>query len=288
MPAADQRTHSASLVLSAGGVLAVGWELGVARGLQDGGVDLACFGRVIGTSAGAMAGATVASGAPIEAIQPATERDDAMMAMLQHMDPTDLGPVFAAIEVGGEPDQMRRAELGLIARGSSQPEDLHIGMVRGYVPDAPWPKSLVVTAVDIEDGRFVSWTAADGVPLDRAAAASTAVPGIFPPITIGGRRYMDGAMRSATSADLADGSRLVVIIAAPSQTPASDRQIAEETAAIRAAGGDVIEIRPDAASGEAFGEDAMDGSRQGLVFEEGRRQGRAAAAEVHARLERLG
>jgi hypothetical protein len=103
---------------------------------------------------------------------------------------------------------------------------------------------------------------------------------------IAGRHQSRGARPQSSSADIADGSRLVVIIAAPSQET-SDRQIAEETAGIRAAGGEVVEIRPDPASGEAFGEDAMDGSRQPLVFAEGRRQGGAAAHEVNSRLERL-
>ena len=283
----DQREARASLVLSGGGLLGVGWELGVLRGFQDGGVDLSRFDRVIGTSAGALAGAAAAAGAPLEAIAPEAERDGAMVAMIEHVDPTQLGPVFAAIAAGGEPDQARRAELGAIAVGSTHPEEAHVEVIRGYLPDTPWPESLMITAVDIDDGAFVSWSAGDGIQLDRAAAASSAVPGVFPPITINGRRYMDGAMRSATSADLAGGSRLVVIVAAPAQTDLTDQQVAEETAGIRAAGGDVIEIRPDAASGEAFGEDAMDGSRQALVFEEGRRQGRTAAGGVNSLLQGL-
>ena len=105
-----------------------------------------------------------------------------MLSMLQHLDPTELGPVFEAIAAGGEPDQARRATLGVIARGSAVPEETHINMVRGYLPNATWPESLVITAVDVDDGSFVCWGVGDRVPLELAAAASCAVPGIFPPM----------------------------------------------------------------------------------------------------------
>src|SRR6266566_2961840 len=52
-----------ALVLSGGGLLGVGWELGVMRGLQDGGVAMGSFDLVVGTSAGAASGAIAASGA---------------------------------------------------------------------------------------------------------------------------------------------------------------------------------------------------------------------------------
>lgn len=266
-------------------MLGVGWELGVLRGLQDGGVAMTRFDRVIGSSAGAIAGAVVASGAPLDPIRPDAQRERAMFTMLQQVDPVALGPVFEAIEAGGEPDQAKRAKLGAIARQSAQPEEAHLEVIRGYLPDVPWPDALVITAVDAGTGAFVSWSAADGLPLDRAVAASTAVPGVFPPINVDGRRYMDGAIRSSTSADLAAGSKIVVIVAAPSRTDLSDRQIASETSGIRADGGRIVEIRPDPASVEAFGEDAMDFGRQPMVFAEGRRQGRAAAAEVRAAFE---
>jgi NTE family protein len=261
-------------------LLGVGWELGVMRGLQDGGVAMARFDLVIGTSAGAMSGAIAASGAPLEAVAPVAERDRQFAAMVEQMNPDVMGPVFAALMSGGEADQARRAQLGAIARQTHVPEDLAIEIIRQYLPDIPWPGSLVIAAVDIDDGAFVSWGADAGVSLVRAAAASSAIPGIFPPITIAGRRYMDGAIRSPTSADLAAGSDALVIVAVPSRSEQSDRQIAAETSDVRAAGGTIVEIRPDVESGVAFGPNAMDSSRQPLVFAAGRRQGRAAVRDV--------
>src|SRR5215472_11323476 len=56
------------------------------------------------------------------------------------------------------------------------------------------------------------WDACSGAPLERAIAASTAAPGIWPPITINGERYIDGGMRSMLNADLAIGSDIVIAV----------------------------------------------------------------------------
>jgi NTE family protein len=273
-----------ALVLSGGALLGVGWELGVLRGMQDGGVDMGGFAKVIGTSAGAMVGAIAASGAPLEAVAPNVERDRQFSAIVEQMNPDTIGPLFGALMSGGEPDQARRAQLGALALQTQIPEDVYIEVARQYMAAMPWPQPLIITAVDVDDGAFVSWGVAADVSLVRAAAASSAVPGIFPPVTIAGHRYMDGAMRSPTSADLATGSDLVIIVAAPSRSEQSDRQIAAETADIRAAGGEIVEIRPDAESGAAFGPDAMDSSRQPLVFGAGLRQGHFVATDVMKRI----
>ena len=72
----------------------------------------------------------------------------------------------------------------------------------------------------------------------------------------------------------------MVIVAAPSRSEQSNPQIAAETTEVGAAGGTIVEIRPDVESGVAFGPNAMDSSRQPLVFAAGRRQGRVAARDV--------
>ncbi|MER6000941.1 patatin-like phospholipase family protein [Nonomuraea angiospora] len=58
-----------------------------------------------------------------------------------------------------------------------------------------WPdKRLVITAVDAESGEPADFDAGSGVDLLDAVCASTAGPGVRPPATIGGHRYIDGAM----------------------------------------------------------------------------------------------
>jgi predicted acylesterase/phospholipase RssA len=58
-------TGSSALVLGGGGVTGVAWELGILAGLADAGVDLSAADAVVGTSAGAVVGALVATGTPI-------------------------------------------------------------------------------------------------------------------------------------------------------------------------------------------------------------------------------
>src|SRR5207244_2251208 len=54
-----------ALVLAGGGLLGIAWELGVLRGLREGGVDPADADLVVGTSAGSVAGAILGSGVPL-------------------------------------------------------------------------------------------------------------------------------------------------------------------------------------------------------------------------------
>jgi NTE family protein len=51
------------------------------------------------------------------------------------------------------------------------------------------------------------------VPLADLVAASSAVPGLLPPHRIGGRRYIDGGMWSATSVDAATNADHVIVVA---------------------------------------------------------------------------
>ena len=69
---------------------------------------------------------------------------------------------------------------------------------------ADWLASEGCTVVAME---------ATGAPLERAIAASTAAPGIWPPITINGERYIDGGMRSMLNADLVLAIGFDIVIA---------------------------------------------------------------------------
>jgi NTE family protein len=138
--------------------------------------------------------------------------------------------------------------------------------------------------VDVADGELVIWGADKAAPLIRAVASSCSVPTIFPPITIEGRRYIDGGMRSGTNADLAaDYDKvLLVAVAPPAFLPFMMPGIEAELAAVKARGGETALIVPDAGSGEAFGPNLMDGSRRGDIARAGHAQGLAEAARIKA------
>ncbi len=81
-----------------------------------------------------------------------------------------------------------------------------------------WPaKMFKVTAVDARTGDFVVFDSSGEAGLVDAVGASCAVPGVWPPVTIGNRRFMDGGMRSVANADLAASYQRVVIMAPVAQ-----------------------------------------------------------------------
>ena len=203
---------SRALVLGGGGPVGIAWEAGVLAGLADGGMMAADADFIAGTSAGSVVGALVAMGrepssiaGPIiaEAERPreipsqvAENRPGApnMMVLFQKMQEAASGE--------RDPEEVRR-EIGVFALGA-QTFIGGFGRQLAQASDGAWPgRGYACTAVDCETGEFVVWNAEAGVPLSRAVASSCAVPGVFPPITLNGRKYMDGGMRSATNADLA-------------------------------------------------------------------------------------
>ncbi len=115
------------------------------------------------------------------------------------------------------------------------------------------------------------------------------MPGIVAPVTINGRRYMDGGIGSTTNAQLARGydKVLVVPVIAPRARPGFEdvaariaKRFEDELQSLRDSGSAVEVIAPDAESLEAFGPNVMDGTRRKLAAEAGLRQGRLEAERV--------
>src|SRR5207249_4130134 len=110
----------------------------------------------------------------------------------------------------------------------------------GFFGGVEWPqRALKIAAAGAIDRKVRFFSSADGVPLVTAAAASSAIPGVVAPITVGSGQYIDGGV-AGTNVDGAAGYRLVVAILPiprPERTPL-------EIAAVRHAGGDVLQIVP--------------------------------------------
>jgi NTE family protein len=75
---------------------------------------------------------------------------------------------------------------------------------------------LFVVATDLDTGESVEFGARgyDHVPIASAVQASTALPGLFPPVQIDGRYFVDGALKKTLHASVAlrEGANLVVCI----------------------------------------------------------------------------
>jgi NTE family protein len=136
-----------------------------------------------------------------------------------------------------------------------------------------------VPAVDAHTGELVTFTRDSGVELADAVAASCAVPGVWPPVTIDGHRYMDGGIRSVTNADLAAGcDRVLVITPALADAPAPWGSLDEEIELLRPAQTQVIYA--DAASLAAFGANPLSPASREPSARAGRPIGRASAADI--------
>jgi NTE family protein len=151
-----------------------------------------------------------------------------------------------------------------------------------------WPaRPFACTAFDAEDGAFKIWDAADGADLARAVASSCAVPGVFPAITIGGRRYFDGGVLSTTNAHLAKGHDFVLVLAVmevllrfsglgrDKKTP-----LQREIETLREGGTAVHVVALDTDALQVVGANFMDNRRQPAALGEGLRQGRAEADAI--------
>jgi len=203
---------SFSLVLAGGGVTGIAWETGVLLGLRDEGVDLVSrVDRVIGTSAGSVVGAQFLGGPDLEDLFAAQVADE-HHEINPDLDLDLLMRVFGLMVDGGTTTNEQRRHIGELALGATTVEEsTRRRVIEHRLSGVDWPvRDLVVTAIDAHSGEFVTWTKSSGVSLIDAVASSCAVPGVWPCVTIHGRRYYDGGLRTGANALLATDSAEVV------------------------------------------------------------------------------
>ena len=171
-PVAAERVGTA-VVLGGGGVLGA-VQVGMLRALLDAGVrpDL-----VVGTSVGAINGAVLAA-------CPAVEVADRLESLWRS---PDAAEVFAAGTVA------RLRELARTRTAAHSAEPLRRALVAQLddrrIEDLPVP--FQCCAARIEDAAE-HWF--DHGPVVDAVLASAAVPGLLPPVRIGGSHYLDGGL----------------------------------------------------------------------------------------------
>ena len=282
---------SRALVLGGGGPVGIAWETGLLAGLAESGADVSGADWILGTSAGSVAGALLATGRTPAALLEAEFANAARAKEAQAAGPgqaPDLMPlmsVFARRPPQGDMPLKLMLELGQISLGGQTvSEEVFIKGFGPLADEQPWPERYACTAIDTATGEFQLWSSETATPLGRGVASSCSVPAIFPAITIEGRRYMDGGMRSGTNADLARGHGKVVIVAVmpPAFAPMMLPRLEAEAAVIRAHGGEALLLVPDSACGEAFGPNLMDSSNREAIARAGFAQGQAEAARVKA------
>ncbi|HEY5988502.1 MAG TPA: patatin-like phospholipase family protein, partial [Streptosporangiaceae bacterium] len=266
-----------------GGITGVAWEIGMLAGLAERGVDLTTADLVIGTSAGAVVGAQVTSPAPLTALYEAQlGPPDATVAARMGLW-VKLRFVWA-LACCRDPARSR-LRLGRLALATpSVPEAQRREVIEARLPSRDWPEQrLLITAVGADSGEFAVFDAASGVSLADAVAASCAVPGIWPPVLINGRRWMDGGMRSVANADLAADCDQIVVLAPIPQGFGTMPPVARQCVELAHGGRAVAMVAPDQASVAAIGKNLLDPAQCAAAAAAGHAQA-AAAADDLARL----
>ncbi|MGW1764309.1 patatin-like phospholipase family protein [Streptomyces sp. NPDC002073] len=273
------RRGGTALVLGGGGLTGIGWETGILHGLAAAGTDLSTADLVVGTSAGSVVGAQLTSGRLTPAELYERQLGDATGEAVARLGAGVVARFALSMLRERDPHAYARrvGRYALAAATDDEAERRKVLAARLVSHD--WPaRRLLITAVDALTGELRAFGREDGAGLVDAVSASCAVPGVWPPVTIGGRRFIDGGVRSGTNADLAAGCDRVVILAPMALGTAvvpSARALADR---LRAGGANVLLITPDRAARAAFGRNVLDPARRDPAARAG-----LAQAAVHAR-----
>lgn len=268
-----------ALVLAGGGITGIGWELGILTGLADAGLDLSDADVVIGTSAGSVVGAQLTSGVPLQDLYAEQLRDAGAEIAARLGTGFRFRFVVASAWPGG--DQQARIRIGKQALAArTVPESERRAVIEHRLPNREWPdRRLLIPVVEATTGEVSVFDRDSGVPLVDAVAASCAVPMVWPPMTINGRRYIDGGVRSIANADLATGCGRVVVLAPMTVSLRRSGRISQQLATLGPKVHSAV-ISPDEQSRRAMGRNVLDPAFRAAAA----KAGRAQAATVRDRV----
>jgi NTE family protein len=299
------------LVLGAGGVLGGAWHTGALHALAtEAGWDPGSADYIVGTSAGAVIGSLTAAGVPpwfmvahsagesFDGVtgpdgRPAADADRAGGGNFRlHSGAPRLGPGSLRMALTALSNPLRHTPLQLVAGwlpAGLMSTDSIKDTVRRAVPgrwvDHP---SFWAVATDYGTGRRTAFGRAGSPPahVADAVAASCAIPGFFRPVKIGGRRYVDGGVCSASNLDLLAGRGLDLVIClnplssrhvvggvnpldrfSDLTRAANGRRLGYEARKVRGYGTKVVLIQPTPEDLAAMGRNLMSPARRQRVIE---------------------
>ena len=298
------------LVLGAGGILGGAWLVGALHALaSETGWDPGSAEYIVGTSAGAMIGGLSAAGVPpwfllahsagetpseLDADERGLDEDSRSVGAVfrLHRGVPALGPGSWRLALASLARPYRYSPTAILAgwlpQGLISAEPLK-QTIRAVAGDhwAPHP-NLWIVACEHHTGRRVVFGRHDAphASLPDAVAASCAIPGFYKPVTIDGRRYVDGGVISTSNLDLLAGLRLDLVIclnptsslhtpqrrtlgerAASLLRQLSGRVLRQEAGRVRESGTEVALIQPTVQDLDAIGTNLMSSTRRHHVIE---------------------
>lgn len=251
-PARHRRTRDSTrapkigLAIAGGGPIGAMYELGALRALDEAldGLDLTRLDSYVGISSGAFLAAGLANRLDVEEICRAFITGDSDELEFRAED--FLRPAFGeyARRVGALPRLAMDWSRGLL------PGATRAALFGGVVPTGVFDNrgverfladvfsrrgrsndfraldaALHVVAVDLDSGEAALFGSGDlaNVPISRAVQASAALPGLYPPVRIDGRDYVDGALRRTMHASVLLERDIDLMLGLNPLVPYSDR-----------------------------------------------------------------
>jgi NTE family protein len=274
-----------ALVLAGGGLAGIAWETGILLGIADEAprtakalldVDV-----VVGTSAGSTVAAQLGSGLGLD-----TLFDRQISASSAELNPNvgidEITNLFVvAMSTPNTTTAEKLQKIGAVALSTpTVTEGVRREVIAQRLPSHDWPdRMLRISAIDTATGELVAFDRTSGVGLVDAVAASCAVPGVWPPVTIRDGRYMDGGVGSSVNMALAtDCDVVVVLVPSGRSTPSPFGDGAAEE--VDAFAGSTFGVFADDQSLAAFGPNPLDPACRKPSAMAGREQGRRVAMAV--------
>ena len=272
-------------MLAGGGLAGIAWETGILRGIADespGTAEAVLVADVlVGTSAGATVAAQLGSGLGLDALfdRQTTESTTELNPNAGVDEITELFLTTMLVPNTTKTEKLQK--IGAVALSTrTVTEAVRRDAIAQRLPSHDWPdRVLRISAIDTATGELVMFDRNSGVGLVDAVAASCAVPGVWPPVTIGECRYMDGGVGSNLNVSLANDCHVAVVLVPSGRSapwPFGDRTDEE----VEAFDGSAFGVFADDASIAAFGPNPLDPACRNPSARAGREQGRRIAAAV--------
>lgn len=271
-----------ALVLGGGGITGIAWESGVLAALIENGMNISQIGKIFGTSAGAFVGAVLSNNQDMKAYY---------HYLNENKDPNEQTKLKKEVY-----EMWRQAYI----QGGNNQEN--IGRLLGEMIDqvqpvismkerkkaiakrlngSKWTSQLVITAINARTGQLETINQQIGMDLIDSVAASEAVPGLWPHVTMNGKEYIDGGMVSSTNACLAKDFKQILIIAPLTQKIGKLPNVFDDEITLSNTS-DVYTITPDEFSKSIIGDNIYDASVIIEVGNAGYEQGKRLAKEIKA------
>ncbi|BBZ30025.1 hypothetical protein MMAD_43200 [Mycolicibacterium madagascariense] len=272
-------------MLAGGGLAGIAWETGILQGIADEAPDAATAlldaDVLLGTSAGSTVAAQLGGGATLADLFAAQLSEET-----HELDPgvsiDRLVEQFtAALDDPAATREERLRRVGALALSTETvSESVRRAVIAHRLPVREWPQRVLrVTAIDVATGELLVLDRNSGIALVDAVAASCAVPGAWPPVTVGERRLMDGGVGSSVNiAAASDCDAVVVLVPSGETTPSPFGDgAAQEISSFQ---GQTLAVFADDASLAAFGPNPLDPACRIPSANAGRDQGRREARRV--------